>query len=90
MEKKRQKPFKEALGYTRENSDELQSKILELFREDKLVLKKENEHGKQYEQLMRITGPNGKTANVMTAWIKENKSAEPRVVSLYVTGKERR
>lgn len=88
--KEKAKAFKEALGYTRENSDELQSKILELFREDKLVLKKENEHGKQYEQLMRITGPNGKTANVMTAWIKENKSAEPRLVSLYVTGKERR
>ena len=88
--KEKAKAFKAALGYTQENSEELHAKILELFQEDKLVLKKENEHGKQYEQLMRITGPNGKTANVMTAWIKENESAELRLVSLYVTGKERK
>ena len=37
---------------------------------------------------MKITGPNGKTANVLTAWIKENESSEPRLVSVYVTEKE--
>ena len=40
------------------------------------------------EQIMKSTGPNGKTANVLTAWIKENESSEPRLVTLYVTDKE--
>ena len=43
---------------------------------------------RKYEQIMKITGPNGKTANVLTAWIKENESSEPRLVTLYVTDKE--
>lgn len=80
--------FKAALGYTKENSEELRVKILELFSEDKMVLKQEGRYGKQYEQIMRITGPNGKTANVLTAWIKEDENSEPRLTSLYVTEKE--
>ena len=36
------------------------------------------------EQIMQITGPNGKTANVLTAWIKDNDNAEPRLTSIYV------
>ena len=86
--KEKAKAFKTALGYTKENSEELQKKILDLFREDKMVLKREGEYGKQYEQIMKITGPNGKTANVLTAWIKESESSEPRLTSLYVTEKE--
>ena len=86
--KEKAKAFKVALGYTQENSEELREKILELFDEKNLVLKGEGEYGKQYEQIMKITGPNGKTANVLTAWIKENESSEPRLVSVYVTEKE--
>ena len=86
--KEKARAFKAALGYTQENSEELREKILELFDEKNLVLKGEGEYGKQYEQIMKITGPNGKTANVLTAWIKENESSEPRLVSVYVTEKE--
>ena len=86
--KEKAKAFKIALGYTKENSEELRKKILELFREDKMVLKREGDYGKQYEQIMKITGPNGKTANVLTAWIKESETSEPRLTSLYVTEKE--
>lgn len=86
--KEKAKVFKKALGYTRENSEELQKKILELFREDEMILKQDDQYGKRYEQIMKITGPNGKTANVLTAWIKESESSEPRLTSLYVTEKE--
>lgn len=86
--KEKARVFKAALGYTLENYEELQAKILESFREDKMVLKKEGAYGKQYEQIMKITGPNGNTANVLTAWIKETESSEPRLTSLYVTEKE--
>lgn len=86
--KEKAKAFKSALGYTQENSEELQKKILELFDENELVFKREGKYGKQYEQIMKITGPNGKTANVLTAWIQENESSEPRLVSVYVTEKE--
>lgn len=86
--KEKARAFKVALGYIKENSEELREKILELFDEKDLVLKREGKYGKQYEQIMKITGPNGKTANVLTAWIKENESSEPRLVSVYVTEKE--
>ena len=86
--KEKAKAFRTALGYTKENYEELQRKILELHQEDKMVLKQESQYGKQYEEIMAIPGPNGKTANVLTAWIKETESSEPRLTSLYVTKKE--
>lgn len=76
--------FKEALGYTQENYEDLKAKILDSFNEKELVYKREDKYGKRYEQIMRIKGPNGKTANVLTAWIKENDNAEPRLTSIYV------
>ncbi len=76
--------FREALGYTQENYTELKKKILDSFNEDELVYKQDNAYGKLYEQRITITGPNGKTANVITAWIKEGDEAEPRLTSAYV------
>ena len=35
---------------------------------------------------MRLTGPNGKQANVLTAWIDEN--GKKRLTSVYVTDKK--
>ena len=75
---------KEALGYTKESYTDLKTKILDSFDEKELVYKREDKYGKRYEQIMQITGPNGKTANVLTAWIKDNDNAEPRLTSIYV------
>lgn len=82
--KEKAKAFKEALGYTKENYTDLKTKILDSFDEKELVYKREDKYGKRYEQIMQITGPNGKTANVLTAWIKDNDNAEPRLTSIYV------
>ncbi len=76
--------FKEALGYTQETYADLKAKILDSFNENELVYKREDKYGKRYEQIMQITGPNGKTANVLTAWIKDDDNAEPRLTSIYV------
>lgn len=82
--KEKAKAFKEALGYTKESYTDLKTKILDSFDEKELVYKREDKCGKRYEQIMQITGPNGKTANVLTAWIKDNDNAEPRLTSIYV------
>ena len=82
--KEKAKAFKEALGYTKESYTDLKTKILDSFDEKELVYKREDKYGKRYEQIMQITGPNGKTANVLTAWIKDNDNADPRLTSIYV------
>lgn len=82
--KEKAKAFKEALGYTKESYTDLKTKILDSFDEKELVYKREDKYGKRYEQIMQITGPNGKTASVLTAWIKDNDNAEPRLTSIYV------
>ena len=86
--KEKAKAFRDALGYTKDNYADLKAKILESFNENELVYKKESAYGKLYEQIMKITRPNGKTANVLTAWIKEDDKSEPRLTSVYVTGRK--
>lgn len=80
--------FKEALGYTMDNYQELIDNISANLDESLLKLKQTNEHGKLYEYVMQIKGPNGKQANVCTGWIIENGTTEPRLTSAYVTEKK--
>ncbi len=80
--------FKEALGYTIENYEDLISNIQNNFDELLLKLKSSDKYGDRYELVMNLKGANGKSANVCTAWIKENADSEPRLTSAYVTKKE--
>jgi len=80
--------FRDALGYTIDNYQELIENIQTHFDESSMMLKAEDKFGKRYELVMNLTGANGKTANVCTAWIKENENAEPRLTSVYVTKKK--
>ena len=80
--------FKEALGYTMENYQELIDNISANLDQSLLKLKQTNEHGKLYEYVMQIKGLNGKQANVCTGWIIENGATEPRLTSAYVTEKK--
>ena len=36
----------------------------------------------RYEQILELTGPNGKKAKVLTAWIQDDE--DKRLVSVYV------
>lgn len=80
--------FREAMGYTIDNYQELIDNISANLDESALKLKGSNDHGQLYEYVMRITGANGKQANVCTGWIIENGKTEPRLTSAYVTEKK--
>lgn len=80
--------FKEALGYTKENYQELINDIEQHLDKDKLIEKGDVGYGMRYEQIMKLTGPNGKEANVITAWIQEEDDV--RLTSAYITEKRER
>lgn len=78
--------FKKALGYDMTNADDLIDNILDHVDESKLVAKTDKGHGMLYEYVMQLIGPNGKKANVLTAWIQDGK--KKRLTSAYVTEKK--
>lgn len=80
------KAFKLALGYDQSNADELMQNIIDHVDENKLVEKGDAGYGMLYQSVIQLTGPNGKQANVMTAWIDEN--GKKRLTSVYVTNKK--
>jgi hypothetical protein len=79
--------FQEALGYDINNADALAENILENITKFNAIRKPDNSYGARYGVLMTLIGANGKTANVMTAWIVEYDSRETRLTSVYVTKK---
>ena len=63
--------FRKALGYTLDNVDALIEQINQKLPEYDAVEKGDRGWGMTYEVVMDITGPNGKTAKVLTAWIDD-------------------
>lgn len=78
--------FKSALGYDLDNYEHLMENIKAHINEGKFIEKGDNGHGMRYEYIMKLTGPNGKEANVLTAWIQDGD--EKRMTSVYVTKRE--
>ena len=78
------KAFKEALGYDLTNYSDLIENIKTHLSEYEAIKKPDKGHGQRYEVVMEITGPNGKTANVLTAWIDDNKNGEMRLTTAHV------
>lgn len=76
--------FKEALGYDLSNYQDLIESIRKELPKCEAVLKGDVGFGQRYEVRMRLKGPNGKTANVLTAWIKDKKNGELRLITVYV------
>lgn len=74
--------FRLALGYTTDNYLDLKQNIFDNLVEDNFVEKGDDGYGMKYEQILELTGPNGKTANVLTAWIQEGDNK--RLVSVYI------
>ena len=75
--------FKESLGYSMDNYQDLIDNIYQHIDENKFVEKGDEGYGMKYEYIMRLHGVNGKEANVLTAWIKD--SDDVRLTSAYVT-----
>ena len=78
------KAFEKALGYTIDNSDNLIKQINEKLSEYEAVEKGDRGWGMTYEVIMNITGPNGKTAKVLTAWIDDKNNGEMRLTTVHV------
>lgn len=76
--------FRRALGYTLENADDLIEQINAKLSEYNAIEKGDRGWGMTYEVVMDITGPNGKTAKVLTAWIDDKKSGEMRLTTIHV------
>lgn len=76
--------FRMALGYTLENVDDLIKQIHVKLPEYNAVKKGDRGWGMTYEVVMNITGPNGKTAKVLTAWIDDKNSSEMRLTTVHV------
>lgn len=80
------KAFKLALGYDQSNADELLQNIIDNIDESKFVEKGDAGYGMLYQFVVRLTGANGKEANVLTAWIADG--IKKRMTSVYVTDKK--
>lgn len=81
------KAFESALGYTMRNAADLEKNILDHLDEGEFVEKGDSGYGMRYENILLLTGPNGKQANVMTAWIDDGNGGK-RLTSVYVTKRE--
>lgn len=82
------KGFKTALGYDLSNYQDLIRNIRKNLTNYPAQEVSENEYGKRYQVIMRLQGPNGKTANVLTGWIIDKESGETRLTSVYITKKK--
>ena len=78
------KAFESALGYTMSSAADLEKNILDHLDEENFVEKGDTGYGMRYENILLLTGPNGKQANVMTAWIDDGNGGK-RLTSIYVT-----
>ncbi|MFA9457420.1 DUF6883 domain-containing protein [Halalkalibacter sp. AB-rgal2] len=76
--------FEKALGYTKSNYLELRNNVLRNLKRTKAEFTGEDQYGQRYKVLMRLKGPNGKEADVMTAWIVDSNTERTRLVSIYV------
>jgi hypothetical protein len=78
--------FELALGYNKDNCDKLIEDIMTEVDKSKMRDRGNAGYGMRREQVMRLSGPNGKEANVATGWIEESDSV--RLTSVYITEKE--
>lgn len=62
--------FDKALGFNKENSGELAKQVV--FEPSKAVQTSETPHGVKYDQVISITGVNGRVIDVKFGWIKNN------------------
>ena len=80
--------FEKALGYNLSNSEKLIENIRNNISNFNAVEKPDKGYGKVYEIIMKLTGENGKIANVKTGWLIDKETGETRLTSAYVTSKK--
>lgn len=76
--------FKSALGFNQANWELLKIAILDELPYHEAVLGRYDAFGQRYDVTFPITGPNGKTTDVLTAWIIDLGKDYPRFVTAVV------
>ena len=76
--------FDLALGYNMNNFEELIDNIRNNLPNFTAIAKGDSGHGMKYEVVMKLIGANGKTANVLTAWIDDKRNGEMRLTTAYI------
>lgn len=89
-DKNKSTAFQNALGYNKYNADMLIADILANARKFEAVPRGDDGYGMRYEVIMKLTGVNGKTANVLTAWLDDKENNELRLISAYIDKTKRR
>ena len=82
--------FEEALGYNLSNVNELIQNIKENLSKADVISKADLGYGERFQALMDLTGINGQTATVLTAWIKDNDTQKIRLTSVYVKKRKKK
>jgi len=72
------------MGNNRHNARELAENIRRNLKNFPAEDKGDKGYGNTYAVLMELSGANGKTASVMTAWLDDRKTGEIRLTSAYV------
>jgi len=78
--------FKAALGFVKADWELLKNRILEDLPYEEATVGHEDEHGKRYNVNVPITGPNGHTVTVLTAWIIRPNTDYPFLVTALCLG----
>lgn len=76
--------FEKALGYNKGNYQDLIKNVIDNLPIYEAVPKTKDQWGQRYEVRMKLTGPNGKEATVLTAWIQDSSTGEMKLTSIYV------
>ena len=79
--------FKNALGYDLDNVEKLIANIERNINKFPIVEKPDTGYGKRFQIVLELTGENGKTAKVLTAWIIDKETNEIRLTTIYVDKK---
>jgi hypothetical protein len=77
--------FKSALGFDISNWQLLEECIINELPYHEAVPGIDDVYGRRYKVVLPITGPNGNTVNVLTAWIIRQGEDYPSLSTLYVT-----
>lgn len=73
--------FQATLGFMKADWELLKNRILAELPYQEALMRHEDEHGKRYNVNVPITGPNGQTAIVLTAWIVRPATDYPFLVT---------
>ena len=76
--------FKSALGFEQSQWDVLRDAIMAELPYHEAIVGRTDKFGQRYNVTMPITGPNGRTLDVLTAWIVDTGAHHPRFVTAKV------